>query len=80
MRIFSIYRKRKLVLSKAVLSFIAIEILFWWSKFSSDVHRAVFASARPNQRLESWEARKAPSKIKILPKTQKVVNKSKVRI
>jgi hypothetical protein len=47
-----------LVLSKAVLSFIVIEI-------SADVHRAVFASARPNQHLESWEAREAPSKIKI---------------
>jgi hypothetical protein len=41
---------------KAVLSFIAIEIF-------ADVHRAVFASARPNQHLES-QKRKAPSKIK----------------
>jgi hypothetical protein len=40
------YRKRKSVLSKAVLSFIAIEIF-------ADVHRAVFASARLNQHLES---------------------------
>jgi hypothetical protein len=40
------YRKRKLVLSKAVLSFIAIEIF-------ADVHQAVFAFARPNQHLES---------------------------
>ncbi len=40
------YRKRKLVLSKAVLSFIAIEIF-------ADVHRALFASARLNQHLES---------------------------
>jgi hypothetical protein len=39
-----------------VLSFIAIEIF-------ADVHRAVFAFARPNQRLESQKP-KAPSKIK----------------
>ncbi len=40
------YRKHKSVLSKAVLSFIVIKIF-------ADVHRAVFASARLNQHLES---------------------------
>ncbi len=34
-------------------------------KIFADVHWAVFTSTRSNQRLESWEARKAPSKIKI---------------
>jgi hypothetical protein len=48
-------RNSKSVVSKAGLSFIAIEIF-------ADVHQAVFASARPNQRLES-QKRKAPSKI-----------------
>jgi hypothetical protein len=40
------YRKRKSVLSKAMLSFNAIKIF-------ADVHWAVFASARSNQHLES---------------------------
>ncbi len=41
------YRKRKSVLSKAVLSFITIKIF-------ADEHRAVFASARSSQHLESY--------------------------
>jgi hypothetical protein len=41
------YRKCKSVLSKAVLSFIAIEIF-------ADVHQAVFASARSSQHPESY--------------------------
>ncbi len=41
------YRKRKSVLSKAVLSFILIEIF-------ADVHRAAFTSARSSQHLESY--------------------------
>jgi hypothetical protein len=45
-----------LSIATAVLSFIVIEIF-------ADVHRAVFASARPNQCLESQKG-KAPSKIK----------------
>ncbi len=40
------YRKRKSVLSKAVFSFIVIEIF-------PDVHRAVFGSACSSQHLES---------------------------
>ncbi len=57
-REFSVqYRRRKSVLSKAVLSFIAIEIF-------ADVHQAVFASACPKQHLKELKARKAPSKIK----------------
>ncbi len=48
---------------QAVLSFIVIKIF-------ADVHRAVFASARPSQHLESYRQKRTPSKVKLkrLPK------------
>jgi hypothetical protein len=52
------YRKSKSVLSEAVLSFIVIEIF-------PDVHRAVFASARPNQHLKSWKRERHRVKLKV---------------
>ncbi len=54
---------------QAVLSFIAIKIF-------ADVHRAMFASARPSQHLESYRQKRTPSKIKLkrLPKRETYIH------